>query len=281
MTDLRHELQTAVALAEQASEVVLRMRKTAKVHSKAGGEPVTEADLAANVILMEGLARAFPADAILSEETESDPSRLDASRVWILDPIDGTREFIGGTDDFAVQIGLAIDGEAVLGVVHQCARDRLFVASRGGGAWLERPNTQGRPRTRLHVSRETDPRAMRMTVSRWYKSKKQNALRERVRPKEIVPAGGVGIKVALVAMGKADLYLHPSSSMSEWDTCAPGVVVGEAGGVITDLFGKPLRYNAPVPVHPRGLIAANPAAQQRILADIEDVVRGFGWTDGG
>jgi len=171
--DLSKEIEVALSLAVTAGKVVLEKRGTAAVTKKAGGEPVTEADLAANRIIVEGLQARFPADAILSEELVSDPVRLKAKRVWIIDPIDGTREYIDGTHDVAVQIGLAISGVPVLGVVNQAATHRLFWSVLGQGAWLDDPRTTPRRTKRLKVTSEKNPTQMRLTVSRWHRSKKQ------------------------------------------------------------------------------------------------------------
>lgn len=274
---LERELATALALAEAAAVPVMKLRGVAKQSAKAGGEPVTEADHAANAIILDGLRAAFPEDAILSEETPSDPMRLRASRVWIIDPIDGTREFIEGTDDFAVQIGLAIDGEIAVGVVYQCAAGRLFSAARGAGAFVEDPAKTGRARRRLVVSTVTDPADMRMTLSRWHRSKKHEVLRDVVRPKSLIPAGSIGVKMGLVALDLADVYFQPSKAVSEWDTAGPDVILREAGGAVTDLFGAPLRYNKPEPKHPQGVFASNGAAHAALVKLIDPTVRKLGF----
>jgi 3'(2'), 5'-bisphosphate nucleotidase len=118
---------------------------------------------------------------------------------------------------------------------------------------------------------------MRMTVSRWHRTRKVEALCAVVRPRTLLPAGSVGVKVGLVAEGAADLYLHPSRKTAEWDTCAPAAVLLGAGGTLTDLFGAPLRYNQPDPMHPRGLVATNPDALPVVLERIAGVAATFGF----
>ena len=275
--DLARETDAAIELAVAAGRLVLEKRGKAAVTHKAGGEPVTEADLAANHMIVDGLHARFPDDAILSEELVSDPVRLKTSRVWIIDPIDGTREYIDGTDDFAVQIGLAIDGNPVLGVVNQVARHRLFWGVAGQGAWLDDPRTDARRTRRLAVTSVADPTAMRLTLSRWHRSKKHAAIQAVVRPLSLLPAGSIGVKMGLVANADADLYLHPSTGCAEWDTCGPHVVLREAGGSVTDFFGQPLLYNQPDPHHPLGVAASNGAAHAEILRMLEPTVRGFGF----
>lgn len=275
------EIDAAIELAISAGRVVLEKRGKAAVKTKAGGEPVTEADLAANHLIVEGLKARFPDDAILSEETVSDDSRLKASRVWIIDPIDGTREYIEGTDDFAVQIGLCVDGEPVAGVVNQAAAHRLYWAVAGEGAWLDDPRNGARKTRRLAVSTVGDPTRMKLTISRWHRSKKHAAIHEIVKPAELIPAGSIGVKMGLVSQGLADLYLHPSTRCAEWDTCGPDIVLRESGGAVTDFFGAPLRYNQPDPHHPIGVAASNAVSHASILKSLEPTVRGFGFAPRG
>jgi 3'(2'), 5'-bisphosphate nucleotidase len=277
VTSLQQEIDAAIELAVAAGRVVLERRGKAAVTHKAGGEPVTEADLAANRIIVDGLHARFPSDAILSEELVSDPIRLKSKRVWIIDPIDGTREYIDGTDDFAVQIGLAVDGVPVIGVVNQVAKHRLFAGVAGQGAWLDDPRTTARRTRRLTVTKVTDPTQMRLTVSRWHRSKKHTAIQDVIRPGGVIPAGSIGVKMGLVANAEADLYLHPSTRCAEWDTCGPDLILREAGGSVTDFFGKPLLYNQPDPHHPLGVAASNGAAHTQILQLLEPTVRGFGF----
>lgn len=276
--DLSKEIDVALALAVEAGRIVMAKRGTASVKQKAGGEPVTEADLAANHLIVDGLRDAFPADFVLSEELAADPDRLKASRVWIVDPIDGTREYIDGTNDFAVQIGLAIDGVTVAGVVNQVAQHRLFWATQGGGAFLDDPRNDARRTRRLAVTAVTDPREMKLTVSRWHRSRKHEAIHGVLRPKSVVPAGSIGVKMGLVAMGAVDCYLHPSTMTAEWDTSAPEVILREAGGAVTDFFGAPLLYNKPDPHHPQGVAATNGKAHAEILTSLDATMRGFGFT---
>ena len=274
---LEQELAVAVALAEEAGRIVMAHRGTAKISAKAGGEPVTEADLAANDVITRGLEKSFPQVPILSEETPADPKRHGAERIWVIDPIDGTREYISGTEDFAIQIGIAERGRSVLGVVYQVAKRRLYWSVEGEGAWLDDPGVEGRARQRLKVTDVADPHQMRMVLSRWHRSKKHTAIAEAVKPARLKPAGSIGVKMCMIALGKAELYLHPSRGTSEWDTCAPDVILREAGGAVTDMFGAPLRYDREIPLHPAGLACSNGKAHAAILATIDPVVRGFGF----
>ena len=124
--DLHHELDVAIRLARQAGEAILEHYQTGlAVHKKEGDEPVTLADRVADDLIVRGLRAAFPHDGLLTEESDDDPSRLEKERVWIVDPLDGTTEFISGTGDFSVQIALTVAGRPVLGVVYQPTADLL------------------------------------------------------------------------------------------------------------------------------------------------------------
>src|SRR5687768_12986180 len=134
--DLTDEQAFAENLAREAGAAVLAFWGEVREEDKQGS-PVTEADRAANQIIVDGLRSRFPEDGILSEESRDSTARLDRRRVWVVDPLDGTREFIDGIPEFAVMIGLAVEGRAVLGVVYCPATRRLYSAIEGAGAWVE------------------------------------------------------------------------------------------------------------------------------------------------
>ena len=133
--DLRRELETAVALARRAGEGIRALHGTGlAVENKADESPVTLADREANALIVGGLEAAFPDDAILSEELPDDGSRIGRTRVWMVDPLDGTKDFIRGREGFSVMIGLLDGASPALGVVYQPIGDKLYYATRGGGA---------------------------------------------------------------------------------------------------------------------------------------------------
>jgi 3'-phosphoadenosine 5'-phosphosulfate (PAPS) 3'-phosphatase len=161
--DLQHELAVAIRLARQAGDVIMGYYQTGlAIDHKARHEPVTAADRAADDLIATGLRSAFPDDGLLTEESDDDLSRLEKARVWIVDPLDGTTEFIDETGEFSVQIALTLSGYPVLGVVYQPAKGRLFYAVQGQGAHQVH---EGRT-TPLHVSTESDPARMCLVASR-------------------------------------------------------------------------------------------------------------------
>ena len=141
-------------------------------------EPVTQADTIANELIVTGLKREFPNDGILAEESVDTKRRLEKSRVWMVDPLDGTNGFIDGNGDFAVQIGLAEDGQCVLGVVYQPLTGVLYRAVRGGGTWIERPQFEPEQAT---VSDTKNFREMRLAASRSHRSPRMNKVVAAIR----------------------------------------------------------------------------------------------------
>jgi 3'(2'), 5'-bisphosphate nucleotidase len=206
--------------------------------------------------LIQEFRRRFPGDAVLSEEEPDDPSRSGKSRVWIIDPMDGTREFIEHREEFAVMIGLALEGSPVLGVVYQPATGKLYAAAEGMGATL---NVHG-SRVALRVSSETDPPNMTIALSRTHPSPAVDAVRQRLGITQAIPYGSLGLKVGLICEGRAHLYLDLSGRTSQWDTCGPAALLHEAGAK-----GDPLRYNIPELRHHNGVIASNGTIHPRIV----------------
>lgn len=230
---------------------------------KEGNSPVTAADHTANELIVEGLQNAFPGQAILSEELKDSPARLLTDRVWIVDPLDGTKEFLAQNGEFSVMIGLAIAGSAVLGVVYLPDGDVLYAAAKGHGAWVERSGT----RQALHCA-PYDGGEIRMVGSRSHPDPLLAAIQEDLQITDVLPSGSVGVKCSLIAEGIRDLYVHPVPYLKEWDTCAPEVLLREAGGHVSDCLGRPLLYNKPEPTQPRGILACRAGLVETVLTTV-------------
>jgi 3'(2'), 5'-bisphosphate nucleotidase len=231
----------AAQAAREAGRVILRHydQGAIAVETKPDKSPVTAADREANATILAHLAAAFPEDAILSEEAPDDRARLAKARVWIVDPLDGTRDFVARTGEFCVHVGLAVDGVATVGVVHHPLSDATFLAARGAGAFVE----VGGTRTRLNVSAIAATADLRLGVSRLNLSGNlRQALAAAGLDKQAVPMGA-SVKLMEVARGTLDAVVSFSDSEMEWDTCAPEVIVREAGGTFTDLNGQVFVYN--------------------------------------
>jgi 3'(2'), 5'-bisphosphate nucleotidase len=272
------ELRLALKLAREAGALILEyyagpVRVERKVDADEHTEPVTEADRAANELIVSALRREFPADGLLAEESIDTERRLGKPRVWMIDPLDGTSGFIARDGDFAVQIGLAVEGRSVLGVVYQPLPDVLYWAAQGAGAWIERP---GLALERGRVSGSSDVTRMRLAASRSHRSPRMDRVVRSFGVKDEVRRGSVGIKVGLIVEQQCDLYVHLSPRTKQWDTCAPEIILHEAGGQLTDLFGQPLGYNQPDVQNRNGLVATNGAAHDRVIELLSPLLREFG-----
>ena len=240
------ELDTATALALQAGALLMRHRAAGfeVEHKTSADDPVTVADREASALIVAGLHAAFPADGLLSEEEADSPERLGRERVWIIDPIDGTKEFTTGSPDFCVSIGLAVGGEAVLGVVYAPATDELFSGAVGQGV-----QKNG---TAVTASR---PDAFRLSVS---DTEYGRELHRHDLP-GMFPSGSIALKLARMAAGEADVTFS-MSPRSEWDICAGDALLRAAGGELRRRDGRPIVYNAPRPSLEQGIIGGTPAA---------------------
>jgi 3'(2'), 5'-bisphosphate nucleotidase len=259
---MNRELDAARELAVRAGDILLEhYAGSPSIHWKGVNDPVTAADREASAFLVREIRKRFPGDGILSEEEPDDTSRLDRDRVWIIDPMDGTKEFIARRGEFAVMIGLAVVGKPVMGVVYQPTARRLYYGASAAGAFVDTvEGTQP-----LRVSAEVDPSRLILTVSRSHLSRRTEKVRRELGIHEVIRSGGIGIKVGLICERRADLYLHLSRGTSLWDTCAPEAILIEAGGRLTDAANAPLRYNVAEHQNQRGVVASNGVIHDRVI----------------
>ena len=246
MTDLQALLATTCRLAAEAGALIQKIRTEGfETSSKGPAGPVTRADREADDLLKQELNKLVPV-GWLSEETADDRDRLAHDRVWVVDPLDGTKEFIKGLPEYSVAVALVERGKPVLGVVHNPATCDTFAAARRLGARRNGKPIRVREGNRLLASRsETASGEFEQFVSAW----------------EVEPVGSIQFKLALVAAGEAAVTLSRGPK-HEWDVCAGALIVQEAGGIATDVFGERLRFNQPLP-KVRGILAAAPAAYVR------------------
>lgn len=276
---LEKELETAIALAHEAGAGILEFYAQEIVTEQKLGadnfyEPVTIADKTASKMIVEGLAQNFPDDGILSEEeTDIIEIRTSRERVWMIDPIDGTWGFINKDGDFGVQIGLTENGKAILGVVYLPFHNELFYAAKGEGTFLIENDEKPK---RLHVSGKTDFSQMILAVSRNHLSPKMSRVSRDFKFKKVVHRGSVGLKVGLIARQTADLYIHLSPRTKFWDSCAPQIILEEAGGRMTDLFGAPLRYDLHDVQNHNGILASNGTAHDSTVKKLRSLLSEFG-----
>ncbi|MDM7959544.1 MAG: 3'(2'),5'-bisphosphate nucleotidase CysQ [Synechococcus sp. WH 8007] len=238
-----------------------------------GGEgPVSAADLAVNQWLLDGLAQAYP-DAgwtLLSEETAKEQltagEPLDAEWLWILDPLDGTKDFLQGTGEYAVHLALVHRGEAVLGVVLQpLLEDLWFGLVPEGRAWRENRAGEQQP---AQLSRRQALGELVLVASRNHRDQRLEQLLEALALGDTKAIGSVGGKVATILRGETDVYISLSgkSAPKDWDMAAPEAVLKAAGGAFTHADGAPLRYNTGDVRQAGCLIASHGVSHQELCA---------------
>ena len=246
MTNPLNDVDLAAHLAETAGKILLQVRDSGLFSAKALGKA---GDQTANQFLVHALREARPDDGLLSEEMKCDGARLSQSRVWIVDPVDGTREYGEERTDWAVHVGLAIDGVATIGAV----------ALPGLGVTLTTGQTYALPPV------NTPPR---MVVSRTRPAAEAVAVAQAVGA-ELLPMGSAGAKAMAVVRGEADIYLH-TGGQYEWDSCAPVAVARAAGLHVSRVDGSPLVYNAE-DVYLPDLLICRPELAQRVLDLVRDL----------
>ena len=249
-------------LVRHAGDIVRRYHDlTDAIEYKGVDDPVTAADKAVNKYLVDALADAYPDYGLLAEESKDDLNRLQRDRIWCIDPLDGTKEFIARNGEFSIMVGLAVDGIAMLGVVYQPILDFMYSGIRDQGAWCTTP----KGRSSLTVSEIASPAQMRLVVSRSHRNPITDSIKMSLGIRTERISGSVGLKCGLIARSEADLYLHPAPGHKEWDLCAPEAILVGAGGKMTDCWGRSLLYNK-VDVHNHGgLAASNGHAHSRII----------------
>ena len=244
------------AIAEAGAIAMRHFRQPCRRWDKAPGQPVTEADVAIDRHLKARLFEATRADGIawLSEETEDDPARLEARAVWVVDPIDGTRSFAEGRPEFTISIALVEDGTPRLAALLNPAKDQLFWAERGKGAFLNGAKLEVTPRVEL--------KGAKIAVSEG--EDRKHPFRSVFPDAEVVRIGSLAYKMALVAAGRFDAFFSWRRAR-DWDIAAAALILEEAGGRARDGLGCALRFNEPDPVH-KGTIACVPGLEAALVA---------------
>jgi len=270
---LDRELVEAVKLAREAGAILLDVYGTDfSVRYKDVEDPVTEADTRVNSFLVGRIRETFPADSIIAEETAQTNSRATSNRCWYIDPLDGTKEFIAKNGEFSVMIGLAVDGEARLGVADQPPTGKLYRGVLGDGAFFD----QGDKTWVLKVSDHKEPKDMRLVVSRSHRSAHTSKLVERLGITSEIASGSVGLKVGLLGERKADLYVHLSDKTSAWDACAPDAILRAAGGIFVDLAGRSLEYSGSELKNKRGILACNRKGYDAVAPVVLEIAKEAG-----
>lgn len=270
------ELEVAIAAALAAGSVVrdLYDRAAAASYEKHDGSPVTDADLAADKVIRTYLTSAFPHDALLTEEGQDDTARLSNARCWIVDPIDGTEQFIQRTGEFDILIALVEDGYPVVGVGFQPTTGTLVYASKGGGAWVKRGETSPE-----RLANEEPLGQPRIATSKWFGAPGNLdilagvASRLGTDPQPPTVTGFAPRIFMAPRLHDAMIGIRAEGTHDmahEWDFCAADIVISESGGKTTDLAGNRYRYNKARAINEGGLVvAATEAAHAQVLTALQ------------
>lgn len=247
------QLAIAIKAGELAKREILEIYKSNfKVEIKKDKSPVTLADKKADEIISKYLKEAFPTYAILSEESKDDKARLNNDYVWVIDPLDGTTNFVSKNDEFTINIALIYKHKVVVGVVIVPMTGEIYYATNHGGAFYSINGTV----REIHVSRQS--KLLKVLLSRTHHSKKEDEFFKKYGSKIIDKKYvGAAIKACLIAKGEAELSIGFTDKTKEWDTAAPQIILKEAGGLFVDTNGKWMTYNREDVDNKNGYVMSN------------------------
>ena len=244
-----HSIKSAVELA--GFKILEVYNSQFKVKIKLDFSPVTKADLIANDILVSTIKKDFPMDGIISEEEHTNKV-LENKRIWIIDPLDGTKDFVKKTDEFSIMVGLIEDGIPVFAMVYAPVYKKLYYAFKGSGSYLLQNSKVKKLKISTKINSLTE---FRQLVSRNHFRASERKISESLGINHFIGCGSIGVKLGLIAQEEGELYYSTSSYLGEWDTCAPQLILEEAGGFVCDLKGNDLVYNTKKRKMKNGFIA--------------------------
>lgn len=247
------ELNAAIEAALRAKDEILKVyHQSFEVEIKEDDSPVTIADKRADEIIRAYLSSVFPTHAFLTEESEDNLDRLNNDYVWIVDPVDGTKDFIAKDDEFTTNIALAYKHEIVVGVICVPAKDELYFASKGSGAFFLKDGVK----TQIFANKKTDN--LTCLTSVFHMNKKEEDLIEKHKDKiRYVSKAGSSLKACYIASGKAELSYRMSPNTKEWDTAASEIIISESGAVMVKPDLVKMTYNRKDVYNREGYIIAN------------------------
>jgi 3'(2'), 5'-bisphosphate nucleotidase len=259
------ELKAALDAADRAAQVILRHYEVRDAMADAPASISTATDRESQETILRSLSEQFPDDAYRAEENTPSLSGLRSAgpRIWIIDPIDGTRGFVKKNGQFSVMIALVVDGEVVVGVVHEPALKRITFAQRGCGCWRRDSDGELLP---VHVSSNADGDRLTLTQSHTKAGRTPTAAVQYLKPARVLETYSAGIKLAQVARGEADVYACEYDAMNDWDIAAGHILVTEAGGRVTMSDGGNLIFGREDPLQVGRLVATNGRVHDPVLA---------------
>ncbi len=255
------ETELATSAIRTASKAVMEIYNSKFTTSfKDGNEPITEADLKSNQIISNSLSESN--HPILSEESKDNlEKRLDSKKVWIVDPLDGTTDFVNKTGEFTIMIALVENQTPILGVISNPTQNTLYVAQKGQGAYSSSNDDKWK---KIEVSNTNDLSNCKAVGSRFHQSDKERNFLKKLNISQFTSRGS-SLKAIDLCLAKADLYFTFTSKMKQWDTCASNCIVTEAGGKFTDMNGNILKYNIEKLNHENGLLVTNGIIHNKII----------------
>lgn len=253
------EIHLAIQAAFDAGKAVMDVyEKEFTSTLKNDHEPITEADIQSNQIIQKIISGSgYP---ILSEESEDNKIRLDSKKIWIIDPLDGTSDFIKKTGEFTIMISLVEDHVPILGVIYWPTQLTLYLAQKGQGAFKSKNDVW----SKLSVSNVSEIENCRAVGSRYHISEVEENLIKHLNICQFTSKGS-SLKVADISSGNAELYFTTTNNIKQWDTCASHCLVTEAGGKMTDMFGNDLKYNTEKLNHENGLLVSNGLIHNHVI----------------
>jgi 3'(2'), 5'-bisphosphate nucleotidase len=265
------ELTVALEAAAKAGEYLRTAYDAFTPMAHAPASISTDADRNSQELILAHLTAAFPGDALCAEESSPrlSEARREGNRMWVVDPIDGTRGFVMKNGEFSVMIGLVSEGRVVVGVVLEPALSRTTYAKLGGGCWVRRGD---QPPARCRVTQNAALSDSVLVQSHAKKGETPWPV-VAIAPKSIVETYSAGVKLAMVARGEVDLYVNTYTHFNDWDICAGDLLVTEAGGLVSEITGTPIRYGSPGFAQRGGLLATNRRLHSAAIAVLESASR--------
>ena len=257
------ELDIAIKAAKEAGNAILEIyQRNFQVSKKKDDSPITEADLKSNEIIKEILSQTE--HVILSEEDKDDQSRLSKNTIWIVDPLDGTSDFIDKTGEFTVMIALIKNKKPVLGVIYCPTEKIFFVAQKGSGAFRY-SNDEWR---KISVTALAELSKCRAVGSRHHLSDKEKSFIKKLGIEDFTSIGS-SLKVGKISSGEAEAYITTTNKMKEWDSAASYCIISEAGGKMTDMLGNDITYNNKEVFHQNGILVTNGLIHDKIIKEFK------------
>ena len=257
------ELDIAIKAAKEAGDAILEIyQRDFDTHTKKDNSPITEGDLKSNEIIKKILSETE--HVILSEEDNDDLSRLSENMVWIVDPLDGTSDFIDKTGEFTIMIALIKNKKPILGVIGWPTEKTFFVAQKGSGAFRYSNDEWHK----ISVTSISELSKCRTVGSRHHLSDREKSFIKKLGIEDFTSIGS-SLKVGKISSGEAEAYITTTNKMKEWDSAASYCIISEAGGKMTDMLGNDITYNNKNVFHQNGILVTNGLIHDEIVREFK------------